>query len=472
MSGYGKEINVCAVIKENRVGLKSIDKNGEEITIREYNGTHDMVVEWPNGTEKKTTYNKFIHGMVSKKAQKRTTSTGERLGEVRIMNCDMSAKIIRYKSSDDIDVQFEDGYISKNRAYSEFVRGSILNPNIKKLKIGEESISTKGQKMTIIEYRNTEDLDIQFEDGTIVRHKYYKCFLRGTVTNPNYNISQRIGMKKVMSNGQIATLIQYSGCSDVTIRFEDGTIAEHVSFKAFKEGFVRNPNYTTVKNKERIGESHIQTCGMSCRIVSYRGASDMDVEFEDGEKVCNVKYTSFTKGYVRHPIYKGSRKALNIIGETRRMNNGQMATIIKAVSAGNITVKFEDGTIVEHKKYCEYKEGAVGNPNLNSNLKVRTGEERRMSCGLNATITAYRGWGDIDIEFEDGECKRNVSYGSFSKGTVSHTKLNVSGEIFFGFVTKKAFTDNGDTYYLCKCCHCGIEDIMTPYQMMEHQNSE
>ena len=461
-----------AVIKENRVGLKSTDRDGEEVTIREYKGTHDVIVEWADGTTKKTTYNKFIHGMIGKETRVKTTSTGHRLGEKRVMNCGMYAKIIRYKSSNDMDVQFEDGYISRNRTYAEFVRGSILNPNVKTSKIGEKSVSTAGQTMIIIAYRNAEDVDIQFEDGTVVQHKYYKCFLRGTVTNPNYNVSQRIGMKKVMNNGQTATLIQYNGCVDVAVQFEDGTVVEHVSFKAFKEGFVRNPNYMTVKNRWRVGESHVQTCGMSCKIISYRGASDMDVEFEDGEKVCNVKYASFTKGYIRHPIYKGSKKALNIIGETRRMNNGQMATIIKAVSAGDITIRFEDGTVVENKKYCEYKEGAVGNPNFNSNLKVRTGEKRKMSCGLNATITAYRGWGDIDIEFEDGECKCNVSYGSFSRGTVAHTKLNVPGEIFFGFVTKKAFIDNGDTYYLCKCCHCGIEDIMTPYQMMEHQKNE
>ena len=40
--------------------------------------------------------------------------------------------------------------------------------------------------MTIIKYRKSEDIDIQFEDETIVKNKTYNNFKKGNIKNPNY----------------------------------------------------------------------------------------------------------------------------------------------------------------------------------------------------------------------------------------------------------------------------------------------
>ena len=40
--------------------------------------------------------------------------------------------------------------------------------------------------MTIIEYRRNDDIDIQFEDGTIVKNRTYRRFKEGKIKNPNY----------------------------------------------------------------------------------------------------------------------------------------------------------------------------------------------------------------------------------------------------------------------------------------------
>ena len=52
----------------------------------------------------------------------------ERIGEKRRMNCGAIATIIEYRTSKDIDVQFEDGYIVANREYACFKKGEITNP--------------------------------------------------------------------------------------------------------------------------------------------------------------------------------------------------------------------------------------------------------------------------------------------------------------------------------------------------------
>lgn len=48
-----------------------------------------------------------------------------------MMNCGMEATIIRYGEYADIDVRFEDGTIVEHKVYSAFKKGGIANPNIK-----------------------------------------------------------------------------------------------------------------------------------------------------------------------------------------------------------------------------------------------------------------------------------------------------------------------------------------------------
>lgn len=54
----------------------------------------------------------------------------ERIGEINTNTFGTQMKIIAYRSSSDIDVEFLDShhYIKKNVTYSNFIRGTILNP--------------------------------------------------------------------------------------------------------------------------------------------------------------------------------------------------------------------------------------------------------------------------------------------------------------------------------------------------------
>ena len=53
-------------------------------------------------------------------------------------------------------------------------------------RIGQENYNNQGCIMTIIAYRNAKDIDVQFEDGTIVVNKIYKNFKSGAIKNPNH----------------------------------------------------------------------------------------------------------------------------------------------------------------------------------------------------------------------------------------------------------------------------------------------
>ena len=63
---------------------------------------------------------------------KRKIDDKGRIGETLIMNCGEKATIIDYRKWDDIDVKFEDGTIVKHRQYSGFKEGRIAKPKITK----------------------------------------------------------------------------------------------------------------------------------------------------------------------------------------------------------------------------------------------------------------------------------------------------------------------------------------------------
>ena len=60
-------------------------------------------------------------------------------------------------------------------------------------RIGQENINNQGCMMAIIEYRKNKDIDVQFEDGTIVTNREYGDFKKGAIKNPNHASIYDIG---------------------------------------------------------------------------------------------------------------------------------------------------------------------------------------------------------------------------------------------------------------------------------------
>jgi len=65
--------------------------------------------------------------------------------------------------------------------------------SIKTHRVGENNYNTLGSKMTIINYRKSNDIDIQFQDGAILKNRQYGEFLRGTIISPYDKTTQGVG---------------------------------------------------------------------------------------------------------------------------------------------------------------------------------------------------------------------------------------------------------------------------------------
>ena len=129
----------------------------------------------------------------------------DRIGETRLMKCGENSTIIKYENSENIFVEFKDGTITKT-SYYHFTRGEVKNPNYYKQFIGMENVMNCGMKCKIVKYNNYDNIDFEFEDGTIVNSSYYH-FTHGEIYNKNVKIklkrkvdltNQKIGLLKVI----------------------------------------------------------------------------------------------------------------------------------------------------------------------------------------------------------------------------------------------------------------------------------
>ena len=162
------------------------------------------------------------------------------------------------------------------------------------------------------------------------------------------------------------------------------------------------------------------------------------------------------------------------VGKTRMMNCGMEATIIRYGGYNDIDIRFEDGKVVEHKTYRAFKKGYIAHQNTNVPIEAHLGETQMMNCGMEATIIRYEGNTNIDVRFEDENVVEHKTYNAFKKGYIAHRSLSLKygSKDFHGFICKRGFIDEDRTLYECICKHCGLEDVLTPQEMIEHEKLE
>lgn len=361
-------------IRENRIGETRKMNNGMDATIIEYSKHRDMTIQFADGTiVPHVCYGNFERGTISNPNIKKSTKQGnkskehakERLGEKMIAKNGMEMEIIEYFSQRNITVRFADGFIAKNVRYDHFKTGTVKNENVDVVRnamlskrIGESKV-IKNEKVTIITYIDKTDVTVRWEDGT-EKKVSYDSFSKGTIKKP-FTDKDYIGKRGYTNgNNEEMTIIAATSPKDITVQFSDGTIVENVTYRQFKDGSVINPNNLEGRSggnrvwATHIGEEGISARGQKMTIISYRKASDIDVEFENGVKVFHKSYSSFKKGEILNPGYH--------VGRTYPQTNG-LSPIVIWQDKAKCRIKWEDN--VEQEVITgQVVGGSVSHPTL------------------------------------------------------------------------------------------------------------
>ena len=224
-------------------------------------------------------------------------------------------EVIRYDKGGKVDLRFDDGVVVKNKNYRSAKEGKIGYPgqNLRKdrliaERVGQTVQNKDGELMTLIVYRGFNDIDIQFEDGIIVEHRSYNSFKDGKVDKPTYC---RLGEESVATNGMKIKIIEYRSSDDIDVQFEDGVIAQHKQYSSFKSGKISHPLKNKISIMGRYDDKILYNrSGIRFKVVNYISSVDVEIMFEDGE-VKKVRLNNMKRGRIAHPQFNNSTFAYN-----------------------------------------------------------------------------------------------------------------------------------------------------------------
>ncbi len=335
------------------------------------------------------------------------------IGQKAMMNCGMEAEVIEDNGYKDITVKFTDGYISRKRERWEFKNGRINNPNVMRHSIlGKEKMMKNGMRACVIKDNGAYDIKIQFEDGFIAQC-VRSAFNKGLVKKPNIIKGSLLGERAMMNCGLEAEVIEDNGSMDITVRFADG-YTKKTRRQSFKIGEVDNPNFDRHSIQGRV---LMMNCGMEAKVVEDNGYRDITVRFADGYTTYHRERSAFIRRKISNPnIIKGS-----LLGKKLRMICGMEAEVIKDNGYKKLTIRFDDGTILTEQNRDSFLKGHIKNPNYDRfNIK---GKIEMMNCGMEAEVIEDFGSENITVRFSDGTIREHRTRHNFVRGKIRNPNL-------------------------------------------------
>lgn len=195
--------------------------------------------------------------------------------------------------------------------------------------------------------------------------KQYNVMSAKYIKDYSYNIYKISNRIKLLQNIYTDNLVQiwYDEIlnEDVALLDDKYKIVKPLTGSGDKESILEK------MKRKYIGQKRKQKGGRMASIIGYRSNVDIDVSFDDGYKMENVRLASWKNGCLRHPdvvIHKQAIKTNVLakekyIGMERIMNCGLKATVIDYKDCKNLTIKFEDGCIREHIRSDHFMDGRV-----------------------------------------------------------------------------------------------------------------
>lgn len=290
-------------------------------------------------------------------------------------------------------------------------------------------------------------------------------------------LNNRIGQTNTAINGQIMTIIGYRNSHDIDIQFEDETIVHNCRYDHFRQGSILNPNFghATNKKQSRIGETRKMNCGLNATIIKYIGAKNIEIKFENGI-IKRTNYEKFCAGTPTPMLMKNFVPVNQRIGMTVTQNCGETATLIEYNGANRVIVKFNDGTLINTTWNNFYKTKCVDKNKTISKAKERNqqliGEKYKNGAGLIYTIVEIKTIRNITVRFDLDGLEKKTTLNQIRKkpDSICHPLFPNNNSVNYNSITGfRKLSTPSSTYYKCTCSKCGFQGLLNPNEIYSHK---
>ena len=279
----------------DHINERNLMRCGEYAVITAYRNCKDIDVRFDSGeTREHMAYSQFKSGRISKTPR---YGVPKHVGERKIMRSGIEAEVTAWLGKGYVDVRFSDGTVKKHVSYSNFSNGGLMSPNqsVVKWGAGSRKQALNGLWMEVVERLPDARLRIRFENGE-ERIVTLTSFLDGHVASLEEDRKRRYERVVVNFQGLNMRVKDYRKSDDVDVIFDDGTVITHCDHSLFLYGKVRNPNWNAC-----VGKTFIARNGLSFVPIRCLGTNEkVECVFEDGAHAI-ARAGEVREGVVRHP---------------------------------------------------------------------------------------------------------------------------------------------------------------------------
>ena len=298
--------------KEEREGMVATSLDGVVMTLTEYNTADNCTVTFEDGAIlHNVDFYLFRSGKVyhpshiNKTVIKKIKIKEEREGMTVVNNNGMKMTLVEYIDCEHCTVEFENGLIRHNVFFSNFKNGNVYHPSFKNYYtvdntnniLGKKYIGKDGLEVTIIDVCKLNNIRIctaEYDDGTRFKANYF------TINNGYFYKSNipKVGETAYNKTGQLMEIIQALYYNRYTVKFDDGTILNDVSYDRFKQGTLKNPNFY-LNSRGRVNSgSHIGN--IQIHSLLYRGKHQHEVYYMCKCEKCGLKFILTPSEMLKH----------------------------------------------------------------------------------------------------------------------------------------------------------------------------
>lgn len=178
-------------------------------------------------------------------------------------------------------------------------------------RVGEVNKNTKGEMMSICKYEDCRHVYVVFEDNNVVGPRTYRAFKNGSIRNvkanmPSCNEKWVLGKTMQLTKNMSAKCIEYRNDNDILVQLSNGCLVDHVNVDDFIDGNISS----TVLNDEFLADKakldRENTIAME-RVRTFNNVLELLYRYH---KCMMIRPCSFGKTTIAKKLFRRYEKCL------------------------------------------------------------------------------------------------------------------------------------------------------------------